>query len=163
MQASAGEAGAADVRRRERARRRGVQSVVSLNTPGATMPRDSTASFDATFCATEWLAADVQSRGFPRPVVLAPPVPAHEVVAAPREPLCTTLPPPSRNNGLYFLVRLAEQLSLARPDDPVLVLSSVGGTTLGESLIDSSRRAGFDLGQYPNIMVSDPAAAPAAT
>jgi len=118
--------------------------------------------YDSSLCHSEWLASRCAEVIPFRPVVLPPPVPGREVIPESLEPVCVTLIQPSRQNGLYLLLRLAEQLSLTRPDDPILALSSAGAETTGGDLLKAGRAAGFDLGQYKNILVADPAASPVA-
>lgn len=152
----------ADRRLHARARSRGAKLVLTIPTlPGSEMAQEAHL-YDGSLCHSEWLASRCAGSTPFRPVVLLPPVPGGEVIPESREPVCVTLIQPSRQNGLYLLLRLAEQLSLTRPDDPILALSSAGAETTGLDLIKAGRAAGFDLGQYKNILVADPAASPGA-
>jgi glycosyltransferase involved in cell wall biosynthesis len=150
----------AERKRHARIRSKGTKLVLTISgLPGQEIEEAAASLYDASLCHSEWLAARHAEATPFRPVVLPPPVPARDVIPESREPVCATLIYPSRENGLYLLLRLAEQLSLTRPDDPILTLSS-GAETAGQDLLKLGRAAGFDLGQYKNIMVADPAASP---
>jgi hypothetical protein len=142
-----------------RVRSKGAKLVLSVSsTSREEVAEDTVGLYDACFCHSEWLSAASPLR----PTFLPPPTPVRDVIPESREPLCVTLIHPSRDNGLYLLLRLAEQLSLNRPEDPILALSSEGAETTGSDLLKMGRTAGFDLGQYKNIMMADPAASPGA-
>jgi hypothetical protein len=153
----------ADRRLHARVRSSGIKLVLSMSgLPDREIAEEEAALYAATLCHSEWLASRLAEATPFRPVVLPPPVSSRDVIPESREPVCVTLVRPNRENGLYLLLRLAEQLSLTRPDDPILALSSAGAETTGGDLLKAGWAAGFDLGQYKNIMVADPAASPSA-
>jgi len=127
--------GPADQKLHSRLRSKGTKLVLSISgLPAAAsheIADEATALYAATLCHSDWLASRLSEATPLRPVVLAPPVPGRGVIPESREPVCVTLVPPNRENGLYLLLRLAEQLSLTRPDDPILALSSAGAEMTG--------------------------------
>lgn len=146
---------AADRKLHERVRAKGARLVLALSG----MPRSGIGEqagwYAASLCHSEWMAARWAEETPFRPAVLPPPVPGRDVVPESREPVCVTFIQPSRENGLYLLLRLAEQLSLARPDDPILALSTADAETTGGDLLKAGWAARFDLAQYKNIMVAE--------
>lgn len=79
------------------------------------------------------------------------PLDPDEIVATEREPIFITMVNPSVRKGVDFFARLAERLSVSRPDLPFLVVES-GGTA--GNLVAAGERAGFDLRRHENIMIS---------
>ncbi len=153
----------ADRKLHERVRARGAKLVLTISSPPGQGFREQTDSlYDASLCHCDWVASRCAETTPFRPMALPPPTPRHDVIPESREPVCVTLIEPSRENGLYLLLRLAEQLSLARPDDPILALSFAQAEATGGDLLKAGWAARFDLGQYKNIMVADPAASPSA-
>ena len=73
------------------------------------------------------------------------------------EPIFLTMVNPVPANGLMLFARLAEVLSVERPDLPILVIESRGD---GGQLTAAGLRGGFDLRRHENIMVSPPVARP---
>jgi hypothetical protein len=153
--------GPQDARRLRRIRSKGVKVAASVSrTGGLDASLCDTSLCDALFCHTNWLARQLRDSGAQAPVVLPPPVPADEVSPQKQEQVCVLFPPPSRENGLYFLLRLAEQLSLADADCPILVMSSATAESAGRNFINAGRAAGFDLSQYENILMADAGSLP---
>ncbi len=83
--------------------------------------------------------------------------PAEIVAPEPREPVFVTFINPSQEKGVFFFVRLAEQLALRRPDIPLLVQESRGTR---DTLLAAARAGGIDLARFENILVSRPTASP---
>lgn len=79
------------------------------------------------------------------------PIEPDDVVALEKKPTFVTLVNPSREKGVMLFARLAHELSLRRPDIPILVIESRG--TSG-TLLAAAARGGLDLKQHANIMVS---------
>jgi glycosyltransferase involved in cell wall biosynthesis len=82
---------------------------------------------------------------------LLAPLDPTEIVAAEREPIFITMVNPSSRKGVDFFARLAERMSVSRPDLPFLVIESEGSAG---TLAAAGHRAGFDLRRHENIMIS---------
>lgn len=82
---------------------------------------------------------------------LPAPLDPEEVRCAQRDPIFITMVNPSRRKGVDFFARLAERLSLHRPDLPFLVIESFADAG---SLVTAGLHAGFDLRRHANIMIS---------
>ena len=151
----------ADFQRHARARRHDARIVVSLvDERCLTAPPDALAVYDAALAHGAWQAERHAESTALRPVVLPPPVPEADVVPEAREPVCVTFIHPSYQHGACLLLRLAQQLSLDRPEQPILVLAPGAAESTGEGLIEAGLAAGFDLRQHENILVSEPARNP---
>ena len=81
-----------------------------------------------------------------------------QIVAPAREPIFITMVNPSPRKGVDVFARLAERMSLARPDLPFLVIESEGHAG---TLVAAGERAGFDLRRHENIMISRAVPSPA--
>jgi glycosyltransferase involved in cell wall biosynthesis len=79
------------------------------------------------------------------------PMDPEEILAADRDPIFITMVNPSVRKGVDFFARLAERMSVSRPDLPFLVIESEGSAG---TLLDAGRRAGIDLRRHENIMIS---------
>ncbi len=86
------------------------------------------------------------------------PLDPEQVVATRREPIFLTMVNPSARKGVDFFARLAERMSVARPDLPFLVIESEGHAG---TLVAAGQRAGFDLRRHENIMISRAVPGPA--
>jgi glycosyltransferase involved in cell wall biosynthesis len=87
----------------------------------------------------------VESTPLPTPIAL------DDVYADDRQPIFTTFVNPSPAKGVMFFARLAEEVSVHRPDIPLLVIESRG--TAG-TLVRAGLRGGFDLRRHGNVMIS---------
>jgi glycosyltransferase involved in cell wall biosynthesis len=85
------------------------------------------------------------------------PLDREQIVADPRDPIFITMVNPSARKGVDFFARLAEQMSVVRPDLPFLVIESEGSAG---TLVAAGGRAGFDLRRHENIMMSPPVPQP---
>ena len=73
------------------------------------------------------------------------------VPAGEHRPVFFTMVNPSREKGVFFLARLAEELGTRRPDLPLLVVESRAGAA---DLLAAGRAGGFDLARHANLMFS---------
>jgi glycosyltransferase involved in cell wall biosynthesis len=80
-----------------------------------------------------------------------------DVVAQEREAIFFTMINPSPEKGLMVMARLAEELSLRRPDIPLLVIESRGSAG---RLVEAGMLGGFDLRRHENVMMAPPMAQP---
>jgi glycosyltransferase involved in cell wall biosynthesis len=145
-----------DVRRHRAAQSRGCKVVFSLQNL-AYKQRGVLGHVDAiTACSrftSDWYRAHVGLQTTPLPTPIDP----DEVIAPRREPLFVTFVNPAVEKGLMFFARLAEELSVRRPDVPLLV---VEGRATATDLIGAGLMGGFDLRRHENLMLSEPVARP---
>lgn len=142
-----------DVRRYERARRQGVRIVFALRNEGYLNPAGQAllSTMDAVLTPSQYLtdlykaAIGIDSAPLPLPMEL------DDVIAPERDPIFFTMINPSPEKGLMVMARLAEELSVRRPDIPLLVIESRGS---GGKLVQAGMLAGFDLRRHENIMLS---------
>ena len=139
-----------DVRRRRRARRQGVKVVFGLRnfgylTPGGLEETDAILAA-SQFVADRYRAAlGVESTALPLPLEM------EDVVAAERQPIFVTMINPSADKGLMLLARIAEEVSVRRPNVAMLVIESRG--SVGQ-LARAALAGGFDLRRHENILTS---------
>ncbi len=148
---------AVDSARYQRARRQGVRLVFALHNQGYLSNADFFRPFDAVLTPSQYLsgvylaALGIPSTPLPIPLEL------EDVVAEQRDPIFTAMINPSREKGLMFVVRLAEEISLQRPDLAILFVESRGSAG---HLVQTGLAAGFDLRRHENLMFSPPVAQP---
>jgi glycosyltransferase involved in cell wall biosynthesis len=82
---------------------------------------------------------------------LPTPIDFDDVLAPGRDPIFVTMVNPSVEKGLYFFVRLAEELGRAQPKIAVLAIESRG--TAG-AVVRAGLDGGFDLRRHESIMIS---------
>jgi len=146
-----------DQRRYERARRQGLRIVFALRNEGYLKGRDLLASMDGVLTPSQYLtdfyrtAIGIDSTPLPLPMEL------DDVLAPEHDPIFFTMINPSPEKGLMVMARLAEELSLKRPDIPLLIIESRGS---GGKLVQAGMIAGFDLRRHENVMMSPALAQP---
>jgi glycosyltransferase involved in cell wall biosynthesis len=146
-----------DIRRYERARRQGVKTVFSLRNGAYVKGRDMLAPMDGILTPSQYLtdfyrtAIALESTPLPLPIDLA------DVVASERDPIFFTMINPIPEKGLMVIARLAEELSLRRPDIPLLIVESRGSAG---KLVQAGMAGGFDLRRHENLMMSPALAHP---
>ena len=141
---------AGDLRRQHAGIRSGAAVVFGLRNEAYRRVRDW-AHVSGVLTPSQYLAdlyeADVGLDCTALPV----PLDTNEVVAPEREPIFITMVNPSVRKGVDFFARLAERMSVSRPDLPFLVIESAGDAG---TLVAAGVRAGFDLRRHENIMIS---------
>ena len=148
-----------DVRRYERARRQQVRIVFSLRNAGYLNPagRDLFALTDGVLTPSQYLSnvyravLGIESTPLPLPMEL------DDVIATERDPIFFTMINPAPEKGLMVMARLAEELSIRRPDIPVLIVESRGSAG---RLVEAGLVGGFDLRRHENLMMSPPLGQP---
>jgi glycosyltransferase involved in cell wall biosynthesis len=145
-----------DVRRRIRARLAGVKVVFGLRNDGYLAP-GALAETDARLTPSQWLSDLYLAETGVDSTALPLPLEEEDIVAPERDPIFTLFVNPEIRKGLYFSVRLIEELAVRRPDIPVLVVESVGRAgQLAAAALDG----GFDLRRHESVMVSPSVAYP---
>ncbi len=146
-----------DIRRYERAKRQGVKLVFALRNEGYLKSAEFFRPMDAILTPSAHLshvyrtALGIESSPLPIPMEL------DDVLAEDRDPIFVTMINPSPEKGLMFVARLAEELSLRRPDIAMLFIESRGS---GGRLVQAGMLGGFDLRRHENLMMSPPMAQP---
>jgi glycosyltransferase involved in cell wall biosynthesis len=146
-----------DIARYQRARRQGVRIVLALHNEGYLASADFFRNIDAVLTPSLYLtnvyrtAVNVESTFLPIPLDL------EDVVATSRDPIFTTMINPSPEKGLMFVARLAEEISLQRPDLAILFIESRGSAG---RLVQAGLAGGFDLRRHQNVMMSPPLSQP---
>lgn len=149
--------GHAEARRRRRlARERGCKVVFGLRNWGYLVPGafvDCDAILTATQFVTERYRRVMAIDSTPIPL----PIEAADVVAEKPERIFVTAINPSPEKGLFFLIRLLEELATRRPDIPVLIVESRGNAG---QLRATATHVGIDLARHESIMLSAGVATP---
>jgi glycosyltransferase involved in cell wall biosynthesis len=146
-----------DVGRYRRAKRQGVKLVFALRNEGYLSSAEFFQPMDAVLTPSQYLtdmyrtALGIESRPLPIPMEL------DDVVAEDRDPIFVTMINPSPEKGLMLVARLAEELSLRRPDIAMLFVESRGS---GGLLVQAGLMGGFDLRRHQNLMLSPALAQP---
>jgi glycosyltransferase involved in cell wall biosynthesis len=148
-----------DIHRYERARHQKIRIVFSLRNAGYLNPagRDLFALTDDILTPSKYLtnvyrsSLGIESTPLPLPMEL------DDVLASERDPIFFTMINPAPEKGLMVMARLAEELSLRRPDIPLLIIESRGSAG---KLVAAGMAGGFDLQRHENIMMSPALAQP---
>jgi glycosyltransferase involved in cell wall biosynthesis len=148
-----------DVRRYERARRQGVRIVFSLRNAGYLNDagRDLLKSVDGILTPSQYLTDVYRTEQGVESTPLPLPMELEDVVAPEREPIFFTMINPSPEKGMMVMARFAEELSLRRPDIPLLVIESRGSAG---RLVQAGMLGGFDLRRHENVMMAPPMGQP---
>ncbi len=147
----------ADLERYRRARAAGCKVIFGLRNHGYKTAR-WLAELDGVLTCSRYLtevyreALGLESTPLPSPLDLA------DVLAREREPIFFTVINPSIEKGVFFLARLAEELSLRRPDIPMLFIESRGSAGM---LVQAGQAGGFDLRRHENLMFAPAVSKPA--
>jgi glycosyltransferase involved in cell wall biosynthesis len=148
-----------DVRRYERARRQGVRVVFSLRNEGylSAAGLELLNSVDGILTPSQFLTESYRSKMGIESTPLPLPMELDDVLASEHDPIFFTMINPSPEKGLMVMARLAEELSLRRPDIPLLIIESRGSAG---KLVSAGLSVGFDLRRHENLMMSPALAQP---
>ncbi len=146
-----------DIQRYARAKQKRIKLVFALRNEGYLSSREFFQPMDAILTPSQFLtnlyrtALQIESTPLPLPLDV------QDVVAENRKPIFVTMINPSPEKGLMFAARLAEEMSLERPDIAMLFVESRGSAG---SLVKAGLAGGFDLRRHENLMLSPPMAQP---
>lgn len=146
-----------DIRRYERTRRQGTKLVFALRNEGYLSSAAFFEPMDAVLTPSHYLTnlyrdtIGIESTPLPTPIELA------DILAEERDPIFVTMINPSAEKGLIVVARLAEELSVRRPDIAMMFIESRGS---GGKLVQAGLSAGFDLRRHENLMMSPALAHP---
>jgi len=146
-----------DIRRYARAKQQGIKLVFALRNNGYLSSRDFFLPMDAVLTPSRFLTDLYQAELGIASTPLPLPLDLEDVLAENRDPIFVTMINPSPEKGLMFAARLAEELSLARPDIAMLFVESRGSAG---SLVRAGLTGGFDLRRHENLMLSPSMAQP---
>jgi glycosyltransferase involved in cell wall biosynthesis len=107
----------------------------------------------AFLCPSDYLAGQYRQAwlGPLRMEVLPTPFFANRVVAKSSDPIFTTFVNPQPAKGLWFMIRMAEQLGLHHPDIPLRIIE---GRATAADFIGASKSVGIQLGGFENLFFS---------
>ena len=140
-----------DLRRHERAQKSGAKVVFGLRNEFYLSTSDWHRHIDAFLTPSHFLsklykdAIGIDTDPIPTPMELS------DVITEEHDPIFLTIINPSFQKGVTLFATLAEELSNARPELPILVIESRGGAGL---LAEVANSGGFDLRRHENIMFS---------
>jgi len=80
-----------------------------------------------------------------------------DIVPSARDPVFFTFVNPVQRKGMFFFIRLADELSRRRPDIPLLILDAHGRAA---QMVGAAAQRGIDLRRHANIMLAPKVAAP---
>lgn len=146
----------AELRRQYAARDRGCAIAFALQNHSY-FDRRAFVHVDAVWTPSRYLARAYRERIGLESTSIFPPLMPAEVIAANPRPHYFTFVNPSREKGVMLFARLAEELSIARPAIPLLVIDARG---TARQLIEAGLAGGFDLRRHKNILNSPGVANP---
>jgi glycosyltransferase involved in cell wall biosynthesis len=146
-----------EIARRERAREFGSAVVFGLRNFGY-LAAGAFEHVDAVLTGSRFVSdryhQAIGLESTPLPLPLDP----GEVIAQAHQRIFITYINPSVEKGVMFAARLAEELSVRRPDLPMLIVESRG---TGNTLVSAGLLGGFDLRRHENLMFCPAVARPA--
>lgn len=148
-----------DVRRYERARHQAVRIVFALRNEGYLNSggRDLLHSMDGVLTPSRYLTDHYREKIGVESTPLPLPMELDDVLAPEHDPIFFTMINPSPEKGVMVMATLAEELSLQRPDIPLLIIESRGSAG---KLVGAGLAGGFDLRRHENLMISPALAQP---
>lgn len=108
-------------------------------------------SIDTVLTPSEFLAQRYRDAIGMESTPLPTPLDLEDVLAADRDPIFVTMINPSVEKGLFFFVRLAEELGKRHPKIAVLAIESRGTAGM---VVEAGLRGGFDLRRHESIMIA---------
>ncbi len=139
-----------DIRRMRMARRHGARIAFALHNWGY-FSEDFFRDIDIVLAPSRFLAGRYREKAGIDAIPLPGPIDWEDVVATDREPLFVTMVNPGVEKGLFFFVRLAEELGKHHPKIAVLVIESRGTAGM---VLAAGQRGGFDLRRHESVMIS---------
>jgi glycosyltransferase involved in cell wall biosynthesis len=139
-----------DVHRWKRARRQGARVVFSLWNEGY-LQSGFFDGVDSVFTPSQYLTDRYREAIGLASTPITTPIELDDVIAGEHDPIFFTMVNPSHEKGLMVMARLAEELSVRRPDIAMLVIESRGS---GGLLVQAGLAGGFDLRRHENLMMA---------
>lgn len=146
-----------EVARRRRAREYGSAVVFGLRNLNYLMP-GAFVDVDAILTGSRFVTERYRERIGVESTPLPLPLDSEDTIAAVCQRIFITYINPSLEKGVMFAARLAEELSVQRPDIPMLIVESRGTSGM---LVSAGLLGGFDLRRHENLMFCPAVARPA--
>ena len=140
-----------DLHRHRRARQAGANVVFCLFNLHYLHAPQTFRNVSAVLTPSEFLARRYRDEIGLDSVPLPTPVDFDDVFAPARDPVFVTMVNPSIEKGLYFFVRLAEELALRHPEIAVLAVESRGTAGM---VVKAGLAGGFDLRRHESVMIA---------
>jgi glycosyltransferase involved in cell wall biosynthesis len=144
-------------KRRWLLRQRGSAIVFGLRNHGYLKGERPFAGVDLVVTPSEYLSGLYRARLGVESVAIPTPIEPADAIADDHQPVFATMVNPAPEKGLMFFATLAEELTRARPELPMMVVESRGTAGL---LVKAGLAGGFDLRRHRNIQVSAGVAQP---
>ncbi len=106
---------------------------------------------DAVLTPSEFLAERYRTAIGVDSVPLPTPLDLDDVLATERDPIFVTMVNPSVEKGLFFFVRLAEEIGKRFPEIALLAIESRGTAGM---VVQAGLLGGFDLRRHPGMMIA---------
>ncbi len=139
-----------DLRRHRRARQRGASIAFCVFNLGYLVP-GFFREIHAVLTPSEFLARRYRDELGVESTPLPTPLDLEDVLAPEREPVFVTMVNPSIEKGLYFFVRLADEIGRRFPEIAVLAIESRGTAGM---VVSAGLAGGFDLRRHEGIMIA---------
>lgn len=139
-----------DIRRHRRAHLRGARIAFCVFNMGYLIP-DFFRPIDAVLTPSEFLAERYRTSVGANSTPLPTPIDLEDVLAPERDPIFVTMVNPSVEKGLFFFVRLAEEIGKRHPEIAILAIESRGTAGM---VVQAGLSGGFDLRRHEGIMIA---------
>jgi glycosyltransferase involved in cell wall biosynthesis len=139
-----------DVRRHRRARLQGSRIAFCVFNM-AYLQREFFSPIDAILTPSEFLAERYRQEIGMESTPLPTPLDLEDVLATERDPIFITMVNPSVEKGLFFFVRLAEEIGKRHPDIAILAIESRGTAGM---VLQAGMLGGFDLRRHEGMMIA---------
>ena len=147
---------AGDVRRHRRAHLKGARigfCVFNL----AYLQASFFEHIDCVLTPSEFLAERYREQIRMKSIPLPTPLDLEDVLATERDPIFMTMVNPSVEKGLFFFVRLAEEIGKRYPEIAMLAIESRGTAGM---VLQAGLSGGFDLRRHEGVMIAGAVAKP---
>ena len=139
-----------DVRRHRRAHLKGARIAFCVFNMGY-LQEGFFGHIDAVLTPSEFLAERYREQIGMKSTPLPTPLDLEDVLATERDPIFMTMVNPSIEKGLFFFVRLAEEIGKRYPEIALLAIESRGTAGM---VLQAGLAGGFDLRRHEGVMIA---------
>lgn len=139
-----------DIRRHRRAHLKGARIAFCVFNMGY-LKEGFFGHIDAVVTPSEFLAERYREQIGMKSTPLPTPLDLEDVLATERDPIFMTMVNPSIEKGLFFFVRLAEEIGKRYPEIALLVIESRGTAGM---VLQAGLAGGFDLRRHEGVMIA---------